>query len=182
MTISPDEANATLADIDDVVARVKQSRIYQTTSVMLFLWGGTIVVGNLVSIIARHWSGWTWFAINLCGAIATLVLLRRNTGPGAQLPLRFLGGFVLFFVFGWIWSEEIGTFGPRELNVFWPTLFLFGYTLAGLWFGLAFSALGLGLTALILVGYFWSGEWFTLWLAFFNGGGLILCGALMRRA
>jgi hypothetical protein len=28
----------------------------------------------------------------------------------------------------------------------------------------------------------WSGEFFTLWLAVFNGGGLILCGLLMRRA
>jgi hypothetical protein len=68
------------------------------------------------------------------------------------------------------------------MDAFWPTLFMLGYTLAGLWFGLAFTALGLVLTALILAGYFWSGEWFSLWLAIFNGGGLILCGVLMRRA
>jgi hypothetical protein len=38
------------------------------------------------------------------------------------------------------------------------------------------------LSAVIVAGYLWSGEWFTLWLAVFNGGGLILCGLLMRRA
>jgi hypothetical protein len=59
---------------------------------------------------------------------------------------------------------------------FWPTLFLFGYALAGLWFGAAFSAIGLGLTALILAGYVWSGAAFSLRLAVVCGGGFILCG------
>jgi hypothetical protein len=40
----------------------------------------------------------------------------------------------------------------------------------------------LGLSALVLVGYLWSGEWFNLWLAAVNGGGFILCGGWMRRA
>jgi hypothetical protein len=72
--------------------------------------------------------------------------------------------------------------GPREEMAFWPTLFLFGYALAGLWFGAAFSAIGLGLTALILAGYFWSGEAFILWQAFVSGFGFMLCGLWMRRA
>jgi len=38
------------------------------------------------------------------------------------------------------------------------------------------------LTGLILAGYFWSGEWFNLWLAIVNGGGFVLCGLWMRRA
>jgi len=65
---------------------------------------------------------------------------------------------------------------------FWPTLLLFGYALAGLWFGAAFSAIGLGLTALILMRYVWAGTAFALWLALVTGGGFILCGLWMRRA
>ena len=65
---------------------------------------------------------------------------------------------------------------------FWPTLLLFGYALAGLWFGAAFSAIGLGLTALILMRYVWAGTGFALWLALVTGGGFILCGLWMRRA
>ncbi len=52
----------------------------------------------------------------------------------------------------------------------------------GLWFGAAFSAIGLGLTALILAGYVWSGEAFLLWQAFVTGFGFMLCGLWMRRA
>ena len=76
----------------------------------------------------------------------------------------------------------IGKFGPRELDAFWPTLFEFGYALAGLWFGRAFTIIGVSLAALILAGYFWAGPAFDLYLAAVNGGGLILCGLWMRRA
>ena len=65
---------------------------------------------------------------------------------------------------------------------FWPTLFLFGYAVAGLWFGAAFTTIGIGLTALTLAAYFWSGAPFSLCMAVITGGGFILCGLWMRRA
>jgi len=51
-----------------------------------------------------------------------------------------------------------------------------------LWFGWAFTAIGLGLTALIVAAYFWSGAAFSLSMAVITGGGFILCGLWMRRA
>ena len=53
--------------------------------------------------------------------------------------------------------------------------------MAGLWFGAIFIAIGLAVTALTLVGYFFIGAAFPLWMAFVNGGGLILGGLWMRR-
>ncbi|TQF39737.1 hypothetical protein UNPF46_12005 [Bradyrhizobium sp. UNPF46] len=41
--------------------------------------------------------------------------------------------------------------------------------------------IGLGVTALTLIGYVYIGEAFPLWMAFVNGGGLILGGLWMRR-
>jgi hypothetical protein len=55
------------------------------------------------------------------------------------------------------------------------------YTIAGLWVGYAFVAIGVGITVLTLIGYFYIGEAFPLWMAFVNGGGLILGGLWMRR-
>ncbi len=183
MTISPNEAGAMLADVDAVVARVKQSRIYRRAGEITILWGAIIVLGHLVAMAAPRWALWEWRAADSLGVAATLVLmLRGRSSAGRRFPLRLLGAFALFFVFGFAWSDLIGRFGPRELDAFWPTLFLFGYALAGLWFGAAFAALGLALTGLILAGYFWSGEWFNLWLAVVNGGGFVLCGLWMRRA
>jgi hypothetical protein len=171
-----------LADVETIVARVKQSQIYRQAGSILMLWGAIVVVGNLVSAAAPRWSGWGWLAADALGAAATFILLRARPSPGSGFPYRFLAAFALFVVFGLVWSLALGRFGPRELDAFWPTLFLFGYALAGLWFGAVFAALGLALSALILAGYFWSGEWFHLWLAMVNGGGFVLCGLWMRRA
>ncbi len=182
MTISPNEAGAMLADVDAIVARVKQSRIYAQAGAILILWGAIVVAGNLFCLAAPRWSAWGWLAADALGAAATFAMLRGRPSPGTRFPLRFLAAFALFVVFGSVWSVLLGRFGPRELDAFWPTLFLFGYALAGLWFGAAFAALGLGLSGLIVAGYFWSGEWFNLWLAIVNGGGFVLCGLWMRRA
>ena len=72
-------------------------------------------------------------------------------------------------------------FGPRELGVFWAIYFMLFYTIAGLWVGLAFVVIGLGISALTLIGYFLAGNWFEPWMAVVNGGGLMLGGLWMRR-
>jgi len=59
--------------------------------------------------------------------------------------------------------------------------FMLFYALAGLWFGTAFVAIGVGISALALIGFSTIGEAFPLWMAFVNGGGLILGGLWMRR-
>ena len=76
----------------------------------------------------------------------------------------------------------LGHFTPRQLGTFWPIYFMLFYSIAGLWFGYAFVAIGLAITALTLVGYFFTGDAFELWMAFVNGGGLILGGLWMRRS
>ncbi len=182
MTIDPGEASRMLADIDAVVAKVKQSRGYRVGGAIMILWGVIVVAANLICSAAPYWSGRVWLGLDAIGVAATLLMLQRGLPKGRTFPLRFLAAVLTFFVFGPTWSVLLGRFGPRQLDAVWPTLFLFAQTLAGLWLGAAFSILGLALSALILAGYLWSGEWFTLWLAVFDGGGLILCGLLMRRA
>jgi len=182
MSMDAEQAGAILAEVDAVVARVKQSRVYRLTGALLILWGGVVMVADLVGFAWPHASIAAWIVANAFGALATFVMLRADRGIPGALPTRFLAAFAVFVAFGLMWSVGFGRFGPRELNAFWPTLFLFGYALAGLWFGAAFAALGLTLSALVVAGYWWSGEWFNLWLAAVNGGGFILCGLWMRRA
>jgi len=182
MTIRSDEAARMLADVDGVVAKVKQSRLYRSAALIIILWGVVNLARETLIAVAPAWFGPRWFLIDAIGVAGTLALLRWVVEPGARLPVRTLAAFCLFYAFGWVWSNLLGQFGPRESMGFWPTLFLFGYAVAGLWFGWAFTAIGLGLTALILIGYVWSGAAFPLWLAAVSGGGFILCGLWMRRA
>jgi hypothetical protein len=67
------------------------------------------------------------------------------------------------------------------MSTFWPIYFMLLYIIAGLWFGQAFVVIGLCISALALVGYFLIGDWFDLWMAFVDGGGLMLGGLWMRR-
>ncbi len=182
MTIGSDQAAAMLADVDDVVARVKQSRLYRNAARIIMLWGAVNIVRYGLIALAPGWFGPRWFLVDAVGVAGTLVLLLRGGAEGGRYPLRVLGAFVLFYAFGWVWADLIGAFTARQDMAFWPSLFLFGYCVIGLWLGVAFVAIGVGLTALILAGYFWSGAAFPLWLAVVTGGGFIVCGAWMRRA
>jgi hypothetical protein len=179
--ISPGEAGAMLADVESVVARVKRSRVYQTTSTILMFWGVVVAVGNGAAYETGRWAGYSWLALDTLGVIATALMLRRSR-RGSRFEWRLIVAAALFLGFGLVWSLALGRMAARELDAFWPTLFLFGYALAGLWFGRAFTLIGAGIAALIIAGYFWAGAWFGLYLALVNGGGLILCGYGMRRA
>jgi hypothetical protein len=182
MTIRSDEAAAMLADVESVVAKVKQSRLYRSSALIIMLWGVVDLVRDGLIALAPAWFGSRWFLIDAFGVAGTIAILRYGAGPDARLPSRTLAAFLLFYAFGWIWADLIGDFSPRQQMAFWPTLFLFGYAVAGLWFGPAFTAIGLGLTALILAAYLWSGAAFSLSMAAITGGGFILCGLWMRRA
>jgi len=181
VTLNADEAGAALADIESIARRVKQSSIYRTSSLILIGWGALVAIGNLSELFAGRWAGGVWIALNLLGVAMTIFLLGRTRQSGVA-PMRAMAEYALFFVFGLVWSLVLGKMGPRELDAFWPTLYLFGYAFAGLFFGGAFTVLGIGLTALILAGYEWVGAGYDLYLAVVNGGGLMLCGYWMRRA
>ena len=90
--------------------------------------------------------------------------------------------FLLFFAFGFLCTSVLGQFTPRQIGAFWPIYFMLLYIIAGLWMGHAFVAIGLGISVLALVGYFFIGDWFDLWMAFVDGGGLMLGGLWMRRS
>jgi hypothetical protein len=182
MTIGSDEAARMLADVDSVVAKVKQSRIYRSAALIIMLWGAINLARDGLIALAPGWFGPRWFLVDAIGIAGTIVVLSRGATVGARPPMRTLAAFLLFYAFGWVWANLIGDFGPRQQMAFWPTLFLFGYAVAGLWFGPAFTAIGLGLTALIVAAYFWSGAAFSLSMAVITGGGFILCGLWMRRA
>ena len=177
------EAQAALADINDMVARVRQSRIYDIASQIMIVAGVMVVAGNIASYVAPRYSTYIWISINVLNVIAAAVisvLSYRRTGVRA-FDYWVLVAFLLFFGFGILCISVLGHFGWREMSVFWPIYFMLFYCLAGLWFGHVFLTIGLSITVLTLIGYFFiGGALFLLWMAAVNGGGLILSGFWMR--
>jgi len=181
--IDSKQAAEALADIDDIVQRLRQSQLYELASLGALWWGALVFAGNLVTWLWPFYAVYAWPAVDILG-VGGLVAVRLLAPSQAQAPafdIRLVLVFALFFAFGYICTNVLGHFGPRELGAFWPIYFMLFYTLAGLWFGYAFVAIGLAISALTLIGFFYIGEPFPLWMAFVNGGGLILGGLWMRR-
>jgi hypothetical protein len=181
--IDSQQASEALADINEIVRRVRQSRIYNLASLMLILWGVLVFAGYLLAYLAPRYAGYGWLAVYAAGIVGCVLISadnRKRTGIGT-FDIRMLITFLLFIAFGIFVSVWLGHFTPRQLGTFWPIYFMMVYTTAGMWAGYAFVAIGLGITALTLVGYFFLGNAFDLWMAFVDGGGLVLGGLWMRR-
>jgi hypothetical protein len=178
------EAASALSDIDDVVRRVRQSTIYNFASLMLIMWGALIFAGNIACEFSPMQGGHIWIAVNVLGCAGSFAVgaFESRRRSARHFDLRAVAAVVLFFAFGILWSVALGHFTPRQLGAFWPTYFMMIYTIVGLWAGAAFVAIGIGVTALTVIGYFLSGDAFNLWMAVANGGGLILGGLWMRRS
>jgi hypothetical protein len=182
MTIDARQASAMLADVESVVARVKQSRIYRRSGDIFMVWGALEFLREALFFVAPGFAQSGWFALDLLGVALTLWLLRRGVQFGGRFPWRVLGAFALFYGFGFLWADVIGGMGGRQLSAFWPSLFQFGFALAGLWFGFAFLVIGLGAAALTVAAFFWSGDNYWLLLPAINGAAFIVAGLWMRRA
>lgn len=181
--IDSKEAAAALSDINDIVARVRQSRIYDQASQIAIISGALVFTGNIANFIAPGYAFFIWPAVNTLNVVAVVVVSLMQ-GPKAGIgtfDFRILAAFLLFFAFGLLCSSVLGHFGPRELGTFWPIYFMLFYCIAGLWFGRAFLAIGLAIIVLTLIGYlFITSAAFLLWMAVANGGGLIVSGLWMR--
>jgi hypothetical protein len=181
--IDSKEASAALSEINDMVQRVRQSRIYDLASQFMVVAGILVVAGNLATFFVPHYAVVIWPAVNLLTVSISAVISiydHRRTGL-LSFDLRVFFVFVLFYGFGMLCTLVLGHFGPREMGTFWPIYFMLFYCIAGLWFGRAFLAIGLAITLLTLIGYFFitSAE-FLIWMAMVNGGGLIVSGLWMR--
>jgi hypothetical protein len=181
--IDSKQASEALSEIDDIVRRVRQSRIYDLASQMAILWGVLVFAGNLVTYLAPRYADYAWIAVyvlGIAGWCAISALRYAQTGV-RTFDFRTLAAFLMFFAFGLFCVNVLGHFTPRQMGTFWPIYFMLVYVVIGLWFGWAFVAIGFGISALTLIGYFYIGAAFPLWMAFVNGGGLILSGLWMRR-
>ena len=182
MTIESRKASAALADVEAVVARVKQSRIYRAPATFS-------CYGACCNSRVRPCSRSRPIMGAKAGSVSISSASRSRFGcceaqlsSAGRFPWRLLGVFALFYGFGYVWANVIGDMGERQQAAFWPTLFELGYCVAGLWFGFAFLAIGLGAAALTLVAFLLAGPSYWLLLTAINGGALIAVGLWMQRA
>jgi hypothetical protein len=181
--IDSQQASEALSEINEIARRVRQSTIYNLTSLMLIMWGVLVFAGNITSFLWPRSAGYVWFVVDALG-IAGSFAVSAYGYPRTRIRtfnVRALIALLLVIAFG-LFCCWFGHLTPRQMATFWPIYFMLFYTVAGLWIGTAYVVIGLGITTLTLIGYFLLGGAFDLWMAFVNGGGLLLGGLWMRRS
>ncbi len=182
--IDSKQATEALFEINEIARRVRQSTIYQLSGLLIVMWGVLVFAGNLATWLSPRTADYAWLAVyvaGIAGSFAVSAFDHARTGI-RSFDWRMLAATLLFFAFGFLCTRGLAHFTPRQIGTFWAIYFMLAYTIVGLWVGPAFVAIGLGITALTLIGYFFIGEAFPLWMAFVNGGGLIVGGLWMRRS
>jgi hypothetical protein len=183
MTMESNRAAESLADIARIERRTREAIVYGASSAILILWGVLTALGNLLTQFNPREAGPQWLAINVAGFIATnlIIWLRRAKGEYRASDFRFPAALLALAGFGLVWSYLLAPMSGAQISAFWTTLAMVGYVLAGIWLGRFFITCGIAVTALTLVGYFWLGHWFPLWMAAIEGGALIGGGLWLRR-
>jgi hypothetical protein len=182
--IDSKEATEALSEINAIARRVRQSQIYNLSSLSLIMWGALVFAGHLAEHALPRSALLIWLAVAVVGIAGSFAITPATQFPSLLLisAARFLIAFLLYLGFGYLWTLGLAHFNARQMDTFWPLYFMLMYTIAGLWFGLAFVAIGLGVAALTLIGYFFIADGFHLWMAVVNGGGMMLGGLWMRRS
>ncbi|MBV9565071.1 MAG: hypothetical protein JOY90_32175 [Bradyrhizobium sp.] len=177
------QASAALNDINDVVRRVRQSRIYHLSSLIITIWGVLVAAAYIANYTWPRQGYTIWTITNLAGLAVTIAVgVISNARSGTRsFPIRSLTTFLLIGAFGVFCSVVLAHFGLRQMIVFWALYGMLFYAIAGLWFGYAFIVIAVCTTMLTLIGYYAVGANFLLWMAAAHGGGLVLGGLWMRR-
>lgn len=182
MSIDRDSASASLAEIASVERRTREALIYAGSSWSLLVWGVLVAAGYVLTHFYLEWGNVIWSIVLGIGMVLTVIFHVLKTRVSERVwDRRVTYALFVMVAFGIYWESLIGQHRGRELSAFWPTLFMFGYVIAGFWLGRFFTICGVIVTALTLVGYFWIGPWFYLWMAVVAGGGLLAGGLWLRR-
>jgi len=186
MSIDRDEAATSLNDIADIERRTREAMFYAGASPILILWGVLLAIGNVGGWLLGHHpvQGWWWLGIDVLGFIGTFgILYFRFRRFKRRLNYSFRLAYAALVLLGYaaLLSVLLWPLTDRQMAVFSPILVMCGYVLMGLWLGRFFAICGVLITALIVVGYFWIGDWLELWLAAVFGGGLIAGGIWLSR-
>src|SRR5882757_2687095 len=108
-TIDRRQAREALSDIDDIVRRVRQSRLYDLNSQIMVLWGVLVFAGNVATWLRPRYGGYTWITIDVVGVagMAAISVMNYSRTRVRTFDVRSL---VVFVLFGYFCTKVLGQF------------------------------------------------------------------------
>lgn len=184
MSLSSQEASASLQQVEEASRRSSQLYFYHCSSPHLIMWGIIWIIGYGGTGLFPRYSLTLWLILIAIGAVGGIALGRyrkpdgNTSGPYAW-RMGALWVIILFFVFA-----TYAILQPHLAKQFcaYPALITgCAYMAIGLWRGLRYVISGMVVAALTLVGYYFIEPIF-FWFAVVGGGAMILTGLWFRTA
>jgi hypothetical protein len=184
-SISPDDAQRALRAIDDSREAMRRAVRAHRGHLHLWLWGAIwIAMALTVHFYGESATRFFPFMV-LPGAIASAAIgIYQSREIRMAIDKRFLAALGCLLAFGLLWPFVLGIGGGPSADIrifaFFALLVMQLYVLAGIWLDNYLLAIGLGVSALILIGLFVFPESFWLWFAICCGGPVVLSGFIVR--
>ena len=187
MSMSKDDAQSALHDIESVERRSRTMFGYGLASPFLLLWGALWIVAGAVGALSPANTGIGWIAVDIVGLAGTAYLIARHArrcGKGGE-RIRLVRHVATAVVLAAFIGLTLMVFAPVSgdaVNMFITLVVAAGYTIAGCWAGLRFAVVGVTLAGLAVGVFQLAPALVPLILPFAGGGAYILGGLWMRRA
>jgi hypothetical protein len=177
------EAATLLDDVERVLARTRRAIVAAHVADHFIVWGLAWMVGFGAAYASSWHEGWIWAVVASSGAVlSTLIGLRSGHSIESRDRRRIFWFFAILALFGAVWAVILHPFNARHLGAYIGTVFMFAYVAGGLWFGRFFVMLGLGVTAVALIGVLMLPAHLDLLMAVAGGGALLTSGLHIRRS
>jgi hypothetical protein len=184
--LDSENAQESLDAIEEVMAQTRKAIASTYANPLLILWGALWVASFTAAQFYLVYAHYIFWGMGAIGGVGTFIICRiSHTQPYVRTSIRsgwrLLWFWVLLIVYAFIWLSILAPFNGMQLNAVFSTAAMFGYIVIGLWFGSYFMVwLGLAVTAMTLVGFYFIPHYYCLWMAI-TGGGAILCTGLYIR-
>lgn len=205
MSIGPEEARQMLGEVEDTTSRTKKMIAYGGGDILFVVWGIIWFIGGIGThfipvLTAGHPRSNLLNGILPAGLWAVLVgagiIISYRVGR-SSMPTRspfeksvgWLCWILYLFVSLWIYmlSPFIKVRGPQESHLFWThmgaiaaTVPMFAYVVFGLFLERYMVWIGLGVTALMVIGLYTFEPYFYIWFGVVGGGALVGTGLFVR--
>jgi len=188
MTITKEDANQALGEIEGARGRLREAIAYGYAWPYFVLWGLAWMIGDIGTEVAPpRLDGWIWPVTSITFTAASLVFafIQQRRSPyavakrGGWRSMASTGNIMLFLV---TLMFVIQPLDAKRAHSIFGLFFGFAYILQGVWFGWRLVVLGVLLVALTLFAFYalplWGG-----YLAFMGvgGGGALVLGGLWLR-
>ncbi|WP_332854918.1 hypothetical protein [Duganella sp. S19_KUP01_CR8] len=181
MTISKEQAESALQDLEHAGHRSATLYKYTKISPYLILWGCVWMAAYGLSDVWPSEAGLIWLIADGIGAALSICIARAH-GPAVRKEHWRVGAIILtLLAFTTATFAILPPHSGKQMSAFVPLVIATAYILVGIWHGKRLVILGVLVGALTLLGFFLLHSHFNLWMALVGGGALILAGAWLKR-